>query len=250
MSCTEYRPLLFSFCYLVTGACICLFLFVLDLKGETNFIFVSAFLGVIIFSGIFFSTCIYGFFKDTIIFPVPVCLLAIAACALIVSLGLTEIIFYRVPVSHELQIKVTGQKNTSSLGKEVWLIGRRHDFNQVFDIDALEFSSGWQERSRDMVSVGNPGDTASWSDKVHSDVTIAFLMHEFSGIVDVMWDNITTRYDLYSSSRGYKPIVLPKTYNECAWIMLKLMFCITLMILLWLCGVWFLARPLTESDIQ
>lgn len=250
MNRNEGQLLLLSIGYFVIGICLCLLLFFFDLKGDGRFTLVNSFFGITIFLGLFSSACLYGVLKEKISFPNTSCLIVISACALIVSLGLTEFIFYRIPVSHQLTIKVSGEKNPSSLGNEVWLIGRRHDFNRVFDIDALQFSSGWRARAKDVVSAGNPADDATWSGKIHSGVAIAFLTHDFSGIVEVIWDDNKTSHDLYSSSRGYKSIALPKIQNGSAWLILKLLFGTTVLLMIWLSGIWFLVRPLDEKDIN
>lgn len=250
MSRNKGQIYLLSTGYLVVGACLCLLPFFLDLQGTNSLVLANTFFLMFILLIIFSSVCLYSIFKGKIEFPRPVCMFGITACTLIVSAGLTEFIFYRLPVYHQLSINVTEEQNISSLGKEVWLVGRRHDFNQVFDIDALQFSSGWQTRTRDMVSVGHSADTATWSGKVHTDLTIAFLKHEFSGVVEVIWDDIKTSYDLYSSTRGYTSIVLPKTQNESAWLTLKLLFCITMVLLWWLSGLWFLATPSIRKDLD
>lgn len=150
--------------------------------------------------------------------------MAMTVCGFLCSFAIVEIISYRIAMQHELIIKALGKKQGNSKGREVWLIGHRHDFHDVLNISDLQFGSGWQFRGRDVVTLRASSSIAKWKGKIHTNGSLTFLTHQYSGKVEVTWDGEPEIYDLYSSKRGTLTVDLEKIQNICDWYLLEGVF--------------------------
>jgi len=156
-------------------------------------------------------------------FQIPSCriLLVTMICGVLCSFVMVEIISFRIKIPHELVIRALGEKQKDSKGREVWLIGRLHDFHEDLKVKSLQLDSGWQLKDGDIVSWRSTPSVARWRGKIHSAAALTFLTHQYSGKVEVSWDGEPVVYDLYSSERGVFTVDLSKIRNIYSWYLFK-----------------------------
>jgi len=110
---------------------------------------------------------------------------------------------------HTLEIIATGQKNAAAKGSEVWVFGRKDDFDNNLDTPDFLSDGLWEQRNRDLISYKKQPARLKWHGKLKYDGAVSFLEHPWSGIVEILWDENSQKIDLYSEERGYEKIVLP-----------------------------------------
>ena len=163
-------------------------------------------------------------------------LVYLALAAIVFSFLVSEAVYYRLPVRNSLEIISTGEQSALSKGAEVWLLNRTHSFSNNLSLGDISFSKGWMLKGNDMVAYRRSPAVARWTGWSHLNEQIFFLKHQWSGKVLVKWGEWQNIYDLYSSTRGYQKVVLPKVENPSFTFLIKvcaglLTFCLLIPVL-------------------
>lgn len=145
----------------------------------------------------------------------------------------------RLEISHSLEVRPLLQKNVQSRGCEVWIIDRRNNFSNVIDRENLVLEGEWLSRKRAIVADGRKGTKAYWEGQLNAGVSIAFLTHRYSGLVDVVWDSTSKVYDLYSVEHDELVIHFPRHSNLFLWYAFNVVFFVWLVLPLYATFLYF-----------
>ena len=116
----------------------------------------------------------------------------------IVCLGTgKEILLREVYQADNISIMAMGEKNTESIGTEVWIF----DIEELKNSEIVEESKiegDWEYRDDGIVSYQNQPNKINISLKEHDKpVILRFLKHSYSGIVEIKQGDIINSVDLY-----------------------------------------------------
>ena len=104
-----------------------------------------------------------------------------------------------------IDIIATGQKNKDAKASEVWVLERGNHT----DISDFAYDDSWERRKSSLVSYKNQPATARlfWRGRLRTINEIYFLKHPWSGVVEVIYNGKSEKYDLYATKRGYQKVV-------------------------------------------
>lgn len=126
-------------------------------------------------------------------------IISISLSIVIMILNYENIIFSNRYKENEIIITATGEKNTDSLGTEIWIFNME-ELKQNVGIKSLDVGNSWEIRENNIVSYQNQPNQIVIKVKPHtSPINIEFLKHNYSGIIEIKTNEKVDRIDLYSN---------------------------------------------------
>lgn len=108
----------------------------------------------------------------------------------------------------ELEVVATGTRNPLARATHVWLIGFERANRTRIPLTEFRADPGWQLRNGEWLAQQPERSVLRWVGQATDDLVLQFRSHEFSGIVEVVWDGTTRTIDLHS---GDLPAAAPVT---------------------------------------
>jgi len=99
----------------------------------------------------------------------------------------------------DIKITATGEKNSQSLGSEVWLDLKS---SSILLTGTEKEKTNWEIRNGQLLSYENQPQTIESKIKIEKDEKIEFIKHPYSGIAKIEINGIEKKVDLYAESGG------------------------------------------------
>lgn len=138
--------------------------------------------------------------------------LVLGIVSFLIGTGLIAVIPIHIPIPplfsdlHTLEIVATGQKNSLSLGSEVWVTEIQQGDGYPIAIDELDLIGEWELRDGIPISYQSQPASLKWNGRITYDLEITLLSHPWSGVVELIWDGQVQKIDLYSESSSAKHV--------------------------------------------
>lgn len=112
----------------------------------------------------------------------------------------------KLPPRHrELSIRALGRNSCRAQGREVWITAITAGDGSSIPLSELALDKSWTVREGVPLSTGALG-VAQWAGLVHGELTVHFVSHPWSGMVEVACDGVSQVIDLYAESGGTKAV--------------------------------------------
>ncbi len=126
------------------------------------------------------------------------CLLAWAGgLLLVVAIPLERPVSPVAPVQN-LRITATGQQNPDARGREIWVRSLTRANGNNVPLRSFAIDKGWE--LRDGAAFSNAAQPArlQWTGRASGDLTLEFVSHPWSGVIEIDWNGDTRRIDLFN----------------------------------------------------
>ena len=150
------------------------------------------------------------------------------------------------PSWHTLQIIATGQRNPAAQGSEVWVTAIQKPDGSKIPASELTLTGDWEVRGGVPLSYRNQPASLGWSGALNGDVTLTFVAHQRSGVVQVVWDGHSQQLDLYQDIAGNKMLtVAPATRQPLSALSVGLTAALAVALgwLVFVVNAWLVGRP-------
>jgi hypothetical protein len=110
------------------------------------------------------------------------------------------------PMTHNLEVIATGQKDPRSQGSEVWLTGLYLPDGSKVDVNNFTLGEGWIVRDGVPVSYQYQPAVLSWQGAVDGNLRLTLVAHPWSGFVQIVLDGRSQELNLYNDPGTSKEI--------------------------------------------
>lgn len=130
--------------------------------------------------------------------------------------------YFQFPQMDSIIIQPLQEHNLDSNGSEVWItsIGGA---NSSYFLEQVDLSAGWFSKDGILVTTGENCDPLVISVDKTENITLSFIMHQWSGKVKVQRNDIIKEIDLYSLNGDSKTVVLEGAKTDNVLIILILL---------------------------
>ncbi|KAF6567412.1 hypothetical protein G9G63_02035 [Paenibacillus sp. EKM202P] len=136
--------------------------------------------------------------------------------SILMALLVVVMLPFNISAYHIIEIHPLAQKNSASLGKEVWLKELKIDDHNI-PINEMLMIGKWEIIENTPVYTGEGDAEIKWKGEIQKDIKLKLSNHPYSGIVQITIDGKSQILDLYSPKNDSKEFILTnlKEFSFC-----------------------------------